>query len=1124
MLPHSGVDATTMNGSFNIFSNRIKVTFMLEERKNQAYLNQTTPDCIVRRVDTGQWLSVEYEIGQNYPDSYRAGTQRILHPLTFQNLELDPPDEPSLDTIMQIYVFRNRVVQDFLMEHTDAEAALFILNNQLETPLDASLEALFVQYATVFLDRVREMGQELATAQCVAEYLNPRITAFRIEYEREQQLERELGALALPHGGFVQTAFVPSFVFSPDAYAQIRNLDQLLDRALVSSEVPLIVRPTVHKVLKGYEYTLDKKIPTDKPNQFQYLFLWTLDGKAIVEHDLRRQLLTLSYELSSAEEDSASRLELLGVRTLGFSLENFIVQPAQLQGEVQVSIAAVPFQLELWRELLMNDARAQQLFALNELQLTQSLRPAYAGADNPESVEPQEVLGDLTREEDLNALPHIYLPTGTEFSVRLSDTDQLILRFEHLRYPEEAERISRHFAQCLGLYRQQRRALIQAYRQFTSLLSPVSLPPTALAGKSKKKPKINVIFEANYTRAIGGKVPTIVTREEARALQNAGTQVMAFPKADDLGPGEQPMYFSCHLRDQGYIYPGLHLNPNPEGKYPLLPCCYKEDQLQKKHSNAYEYFAPESRLTFADYRMRQKDRSFVDVDQTDKCPDLISELYQLNSLVAPVRWGVHRTPLSALECVMFALNHNGFRAVPLEQRPAVVEEEYVQLFQRFPYANELCAQERWDQPPTAVPPPTADTYFDLRHWVRLVEEAYSCHIVLLDPKDFVRYPTVQGRWVWSRVTHLPVVVLYEHSGVSRASYPQCEWITFTEDLDPMLVEHRYVDTYALEASGSVPALQVEYDSLRVAFESAQLELDSQHIDYYGKVYAWNVKRNGTTLTVFFRHIRVPPLHLPRASEVFFGRLDEWAVGEAGVQQFIRLGTFECAVYTQPHVESARERYDFTRVQVDLLTENAKRLYAQRVETGQSPDDWSFIRVNLDQAYRPLNRFLFDSSNTVYVPNTQSKTRLEYFLRLYRRRRYVEWLAYLSATTIPFTYQSVSDFQVQENAIVLENTQLADWKYVQYAPVELTGLQKPLREPFLVWIDHTLYRCTWMGDVETASERIGESEAYRLFFPQSQRIFEVGDLEAVNDPATYVATKHVVTQELTLYRARRFRTV
>lgn len=1095
------------------------MTTVLEERKAQAYANQTTPDCIVRRIDTGQWLSVEYEIAYNYPASYRVDSERIVHPLTFRSLELDPPNEPANDLILQIYVFRNRVVQDFLMEHTDAEAALFILNNQLDAPLDPELEVLFVQYATIFLDRVQEFGQEQGTATCVTDYLNPRIAAFRTAYEREQQLERELSAFAVPYSAFALTAFVPSYVLGPEAYAYIRNLDQLLDRAVVSPEVPLLVRPSVHKVLKGYVYNLEKKIPTDKPNQFQYLFLWTLDGKAIVEHDLRQQRLTLSYELASAEDDNAQYLDLLGVRTLGLSRDDFVPQPAQLQGEVQVTISSLPFQLELWREVLMNDRRAQQLFALNELQLTESLRPAFAGADNPESTEPQaEVLGGLAREEDLNALPHIYLPTGTEFTVRLTDTEQLTLRFEQLRSPEEADQISRHFAQCVGLYGQQRRALIQVYRQFTSVLSPVTVP-AATTTKGKKKPKINVIFEANYTRVINGKVPTLVSREEARTLQNTGVQVMSFPKADDLAPGEQPMYFSCHLRQQdGHIYPGLHLNPNPEGKYPLLPCCYKEDQLQKKHSNAYEYFAPNSRLTFADYRVRQKDRSFVDVNQSDKCPDLIRDLYQLNSLVAPVRWGVHRTPLSALECVLFALNLNGFRALPIEQRVAAVEEEYRQLFERFPHANVLCAQERWDQS-LLSPPPPSDTYFDLRHWVRLVEEAYTCHIVLLDSKDFVRYPAVQGRWVWSRDTRLPVVVLYEHSGVSRTSYPQCEWITFPDDLDPMLVEHRYVDTYAREASGSVPALQVDYSTLRLAFENAQLELDSQHLDYYGKVYAWNVKRGGTLLTLFFRNIRVPPMHLPQASDVYFGRLDEWAVGESGAQQFVRLGTFECMLFTQPFVESARERYDFTRIQVDLLTENAKRVYVKRVESGASPDDWSFIRVDLERAYRPLNRFFFESSDTVSVPNAQTKTRLEYFLRLYRRRRYDEWLAYLSATTIPFTYRAVSDFQEQENAIVLENSQVADWKFIQYAPVELTGLQKPIREPFLTWVDHVLYRCTW---TDTTAERMSEAGAYRLFFPQSQRIFEVGDVSD-NSPA-FVATKHVDTQELTLYHARRFRIV
>jgi hypothetical protein len=617
-------------------------------------------------------------------------------------------------------------------------------------------------------------------------------------------------------------------------------------------------------------------------------------------------------------------------------------------------------------------------------------------------------------------------------------------------------------------------------------------------------------------------VPTLVSREEARQLQETGVQVMAFPKPVDLAPGEQVKYFTCHLRQEDkHVYPGLLLNNSlPDSKYPLLPCCYKEDQLQKKHSTAYEYYAPNSRLTFADYRVQQKDRSFLDVDQIDKCPELITELYQLNSLVAPVRWGVHRTPLSALECVLYALNIRGFRALAVDERVSRVEEEYAQLFNAFPEYNALCAQERWDQPADSAPP-SSSGYFNLRQWVRLVEEAYACHVVLLDPKDFARYPTVQGRWVWNRTTNLPVVVLYEHYGIARTGYPQCDWVTYADDLDPILVEHRYVDTYALEAAG---ARQVDYEALSQAFQEAQLNVVSQHIDYYGKVYAWNVQRGGATLTVFFRHIRVPPVHLPRATDLYFGRLDDWAVGESGSQQWIRLGAFECALYTQPRVDSARERYDFMRVQVDLLAENAKRVYAKRVESGQSSDDWSFVRVDVDRAYRPLNRFFFESDDTLYVPNTQSKARLEYFLRLYRRRRYEEWLEYLNATTVPYAYETVSDFQVQDNAIVLDNAHVADWSYVQYAPVELTGLQKPIRKPFLTWVGHDLYRCTWMGDTDAALARMGESEVYRLFFPQSRRVFLVGDPDAALEGPTFVATKHLTTQELTVYRCTRFQTV
>lgn len=1076
----------------------------MNERRRQAYLMNTTPEFVTRHVDAmGQefWHNLEYEIGSNYEFG-----NNIVHPIAFvdrvQAIQ-DPqyPIELTMEQIGPVYIYNNSVVQQFLLQfYKDSiESAIWNLNNVLNGTLDTDTQKLLGNLWTTLRECIQKYGYPRGAEECYKTNLDPLKQKFRAEYEKERALEEQLERLAVPYDEFKLESLQITFKVSTDATNRFRSLMHWFDMCTLSPEVPLIVMHDIHKVLKGYSYALDS-IPRYSNTMQLHLKGYTTRVSVRWKDGFWLSFKSKSKPNQSMDADDSKILEL-ACKALGIA-ENELERYAQgLNGRVLVPNVQA-FSVDLWRDLVMNDERAFTFFAIDETRLTKHVQESAPLDEEPEALEQSESAS--------LALPHIFLANGVAFEM-LVQLDQLTLVYTNLSSLQHAEEISKRMAQMIGLYANARRTILEQYRQLTN---DVTLVPTARLlkppKKKKKKPEIYSTFGANYSRAVGREnVPSMVSEDQVRDIENAGFQVMQFPKSVDLAPGEEPMYFACHERSDDHVYPGLLLNPYPGGKYPLLPRCYKEDQRLKTSSDTYEYFSSET--TFDDFRFRQKDRSFVDVDQTKPCPELIDNLYFLNGFVAPVRWGVHRTPLSALECILYALNIRSFRTLAREQRLSLLEQEFQNLPNAFPHYLSLCAQEAWDLAYPQITPNTV--YFDLRIWVRLVEEAYNCTIVMLSVSDFIFPHHIQGRWLWERDPERPVIVLYEHYGatsVARASYPQCEWITFAQNLDPKAIEHRFVDQYALEASGW-RALTINKLQFADAFNQANLSIQSQHIDFYGKVYALNVQSSGTMLTLFLRHLRIPPLNIPRAqsAEVFFGSLAPFSTGEFGDHQYIRLGEFEFFVYKEPHSESARETYDFMRSQVRVLTENAKRIYAQNLESERS-NDWSFIQVNLERAYRPLNRYYFDSSGTVFVPNEQTKQRLKYALQLYARRNATELMQYLDLSILPFEYDSLADFQVQPNAVVMTNDRVIRWNEALYNPIELTGMEKPIPAPFVTWIDRRLYRCHLL-DV------FPQWVQYKLFFPQTRQCFVVGGTPLDDADRIVIATKQPDNATLTFYR-------
>ncbi|NBP58814.1 hypothetical protein EBU71_20170, partial [bacterium] len=422
------------------------------------------------------------------------------------------------------------------------------------------------------------------------------------------------------------------------------------------------------------------------------------------------------------------------------------------------------------------------------------------------------------------------------------------------------------------------------------------------------------------------------------------------------------------------------------------------------------------------YRFLISDK-FVGFEQTGKCSDVHENLFMLYTSSKPIRRGVHRTRKSALECMLLATNYRNFSELDSEKRLKLVDQ---QLDELADFDFTLCSQECWDiQDPKMFL--DQDQYFDPKHMIRLLEYLFSCRILLLSRDDFIHPHHIQGYLRWKTDPSQPIVILYEHYGseADEATYPQCEWIQLTDSSEAQLVYESIYKDYlnALETRLPRPLPTELFFLEQFAPEYKPIE---QHIDFYGKVYAINVVDDSNKkLTLFLDNYRLPPFTtLPKATVGYYSQRVSSNFSDNRKQ--IQINDYLMNIYNRPNTTSTLEQYESLRTQVDLLVENARQIYAKRLMSGKDPNDWNFVEVK-PTAVIQYSKYLFSESEKVFVPNKETKDRLIFSLRLFATRFQTALMQYPNLQDkIPFKYNSVHDFEPQENAIIVDTSSTIRW--------------------------------------------------------------------------------------------------
>lgn len=269
-------------------------------------------------------------------------------------------------------------------------------------------------------------------------------------------------------------------------------------------------------------------------------------------------------------------------------------------------------------------------------------------------------------------------------------------------------------------------------------------------------------------------------------------QVMEFPSADK----KQIWYFGCTNVESPF--PGVKKNKKMANldKYPVVPCCYKKDQIDPNSNSTYnEYFRGKIKE-----KKIGKNEHFIGSDKPLKLDrtgyvrrsisDLLSKYKEANGQVhGPVnivRLGVVHSPSSLIHCVLTAGNVTNYLQLDPEGKEIRVQQYRSVLANHI--KAELLKQEMYDYTNQEILSKLSDNsvFLDPALFYRAIEEVFNINIFVFVPPNTeeqemnefgnMEIPRHKLFHVRSFDMNRKTVLIYKLSGAAAAGLeqPQCE--------------------------------------------------------------------------------------------------------------------------------------------------------------------------------------------------------------------------------------------------------------------------------------------------------------------------------------------------------------
>jgi hypothetical protein len=464
------------------------------------------------------------------------------------------------------------------------------------------------------------------------------------------------------------------------------------------------------------------------------------------------------------------------------------------------------------------------------------------------------------------------------------DEEYIRIRVVRGRDTESIKVFQKIFSKLLFIYSQKHGDIVEFYKQFIPDFGQVVKLQKVLTIKKDLKRAVPELFLSNYTRKCLNS-PDIITPEEAQGLDEGKSIV--FPRDLQQGgvqytsDGKNQHYYKC--TDPAYPYTGVQVNKlSNKDEFPYIPCCFKENQSEKKGGSYNIYYRNEEKEV---REKKQQDfittNKFVNNNQFGTLPQdletflkLIDPLEDPNITYEYVRIGVSNDETtgkhSFIKAVMLGLQEYLDITYSTDSQ---FEKKVSDVIERLSSENfaTIARQSMYDYTTEEIIANILDkeSYLQPRYYTQLLETFFNCNIFVFKKTDNETRPVVprhiQGYYKYN-MKKTPSVFIYEHLGSEsdNASDYRCELIVKWKKGDKQGTEYFFQNTTIISRNMTrfFNLLNQTYSLDKKIFDISfklNLELVSQYIDSYGKTRLVNVNYKGHYISIITSPI--PPLNI-----------------------------------------------------------------------------------------------------------------------------------------------------------------------------------------------------------------------------------------------------------------------
>lgn len=528
----------------------------------------------------------------------------------------------------------------------------------------------------------------------------------------------------------------------------------------------------LNAVIIGYIYTLDHSAPYQHvASSYSRCFItYEEDDRLTIYIEIN---YTSSYNQKLYKDTVLSRF----FKCFKHNYEIYgNMEKIEIDDERIVGIAIFPmlaFNTIIMSDMIMNNSLFSHFLVVDEREQASKEKSGLYTHFFIESDEGKASIMTRIASKELQEIKHIdrqSLPYGAPYiRVRITQSKNMTM----------VNRFLSIFSQLLGLYNKYEDKVIADYKTYG--VSVDKRDDYDIQTSFSLSQLVPEMFHPKYTRSCGSeRQPLVITEDETKNYEPH--QYLKFPSTPE--EGEQFIYACATEKNiaDNQIYAGLILNKSKtKDKYPYIPCCFSDDQLNKNSLlKAY--------LTKSEKNVKKIQQNVITTDKfanNNYHADLHLSLADLFTVLESseyvkkqykyLRLGVSETRLSFLECVL--------KATFSDDSKYNLNEEYEKLL-TYPFLS-VVSQENPNETEKELYDKLKNThYLDPRRWVRLLEEVYQCKIVVFTRDREKNEPVMM--MPFHKINHLSyrspyqtIIAIYEHFGgeaTQLEDFPRCELI------------------------------------------------------------------------------------------------------------------------------------------------------------------------------------------------------------------------------------------------------------------------------------------------------------------------------------------------------------